>query len=436
MISKSISKGLWRHPHSPFYIIGTLVTCAIILIFKRQYDPSQPFVTINGKNHGGQTEKPVETAILPDETEKTSITDTPFITETPDEQPDPYDGGSIQPPKNSTHHATPTKTIITGHTKDEDVGWIRDNFLEPEYLLRIYSVDDSESADLHTPINKGHEAMPYLTYILTHYHNLSDISIFLHPHQYAWHTYDSLLPDSADMLHRLNMDKVQRVGYANLRCKWNPGCPAHIDTHSLAAGDDMPEQAIFADAWKALFPKDPMPSMMGAACCSQFAVTRETLQSIPYEKYEMLRDWITNTELDDGMAGRVFESLWQYLFLGEAVVCPREHMCYCDSYGLCFGGENEYAQFEWLRDRKNEIEGKVGRLEESMKEEKKKLEGAWRPKDRKEHEDSLDKMSQDRVKAHNEVERLTKVYNEAIDQAYVNGQDPAKRLKELGGRLV
>ena len=30
------------------------------------------------------------------------------------------------------------------------------------------------------------------------------------------------------------------------------------------------------------------------------------------------------------------------------MLCPSEHVCYCDGFGVCFGGEEEYAAY-WKR---------------------------------------------------------------------------------------
>lgn len=46
--------------------------------------------------------------------------------------------------------------------------------------------------------------------------------------------------------------------------------------------------------------------------------------------------------MDDILSGRIFEYLWQYIWLGQEEHCPAEHICYCDGYGVCFGGKEPY----------------------------------------------------------------------------------------------
>ena len=36
--------------------------------------------------------------------------------------------------------------------------------------------------------------------------------------------------------------------------------------------------------------------------------------------------------------------------------CPKEHLCYCDGYGWCFGGEKEYAEYVVMKDEAKLVE--------------------------------------------------------------------------------
>ena len=119
-----------------------------------------------------------------------------------------------------------TKKIIVPKTKDDDVAWIKENFGDdPNLRYAVYVVDDV-TAEFHTPTNKGHEVLVYLTFIIEQYHNLSDVNIFLHSHRYTWHNNEFLGGDAVQMISRLSSERVQREGYMNLRCHWEPGCPS------------------------------------------------------------------------------------------------------------------------------------------------------------------------------------------------------------------
>lgn len=61
--------------------------------------------------------------------------------------------------------------------------------------------------------NKGHEVMVYLSYIIDHYENLSDVNVFLHSHRFTWHNNELLGNDAAEMVRRLSAERVQREGF-------------------------------------------------------------------------------------------------------------------------------------------------------------------------------------------------------------------------------
>jgi hypothetical protein len=209
----------------------------------------------------------------------------------------------------------------------------------PNLTPLIYIVDAPQNTTL-IPLNKGHEAMPYLTHIITHYDALAPVTLFMHAHQYTWHNNDLLASDSALIVRHLNPAKVLRDGYVNLRCHHDPGCPTHLRPASVT-------EATVANAWRELFPGTPVPEVLSQPCCAQFALSRERIRSVPLEEYVRHRDWIVNTHLDDAVAGRVWEYVWQYLWTGLWEFCPAQHICYCDLYGACFGTKEKHD--EWFR---------------------------------------------------------------------------------------
>jgi hypothetical protein len=100
-----------------------------------------------------------------------------------------------------------TRTLVVPRTKSENVSWLDEEVRG--YELAVYVVDDEE-APLHPPVNKGNEAMVYLSYIIDHYDPLSDISVFIHSHRWAWHNNDLLDSDMALMLRHLLPQRVIR----------------------------------------------------------------------------------------------------------------------------------------------------------------------------------------------------------------------------------
>ena len=248
-----------------------------------------------------------------------------------------------------------TRTLVIPKLADEDTEWVA-QFLGDDELLTpaIYTVDDP-NAHLTVPENKGHEVMVYLTYLIDHYHNLSDVTVFMHSHQIAWHNNDLLDSSAVNIVRRLSSQKVMRDGYMNLRCHLDPGCPDHIhpvlDTETSDDTLNIPEAVVIGKAWLELFPNATAPpKVLSQPCCAQFALSKAKIQSIPLSQYNFYRDWLLHTPLADNLSGRVWEYVWQYIFADAEEFCPIESICYCDGYGVCFEGEAEFQQ--WFEMRK------------------------------------------------------------------------------------
>ena len=239
------------------------------------------------------------------------------------------------------------KVVIMARIETEDTDWVALNLPESvsrhclfTYLLillctdgmhswqrAIYTVNPSSISNgtLTTPKNKGHEAMAYLTYIIDHYHALPSTMAFVHPHRKgfseAWHT-DTPLHDNVNSLYSLRIPFVQKSGYVNLRCNWNPGCKkAHRDNKHIT-----PEvwQELFAGASKSTFSSSNhttpfQPGQVGAACCAQFAVSKTRVLERPLSDYQHFRQWIYDTGKNDAQSGRVLEFLWHVIFGMDAV---------------------------------------------------------------------------------------------------------------------
>ncbi len=166
-------------------------------------------------------------------------------------------------------------------------------------------------------MNKGHEAMAYLSYIIDNYNTLPSTLALIHSHRNGfltgWHT-DTPLHDNVDALRKLQLAFVQENGYVNLRCNWNPGCrEAHRDNAHVTP-----------DVWKDIFDGtttdiNQFPIKVGAACCAQFAVSKDQVRKRPLSDYRHFRNWIVDTEKSDAKSGRVMEFLWHVIFGKDGV---------------------------------------------------------------------------------------------------------------------
>lgn len=314
-----------------------------------------------------------------------------------------------------------TSTVVIARTKEEDISWIEKEL--PHQETAIYVVDNS-SAPLHPPMNKGHEVMVYLSYIIDHYDNLPDISIFMHAHRWAWHNDDILGNDAKNYIQRLSRERVWRQGYVNMRCSWYPGCPDWQHPGETVKNAEKEEEVFLAESWSELFPLDKVPSVLAQPCCAQFALSRERIQAKPHAQYVLYREWLFSTKQPDYISGRIWEYIWQFVFTGETVVCPKEHVCFCDQYGTCFGGEDQYQEFALLR---RELEDRERELEE-LEEASKHLESAQL---RDEEDKKLgNKKRKEELKK--EIEKSRPRMEELIRAAEDRGRDPKLRAGEVG----
>jgi hypothetical protein len=256
-----------------------------------------------------------------------------------------------------------SRTLVIGKLSDEDTSWIAREL--PGLNTSIYRVD-APASELRIPKNKGHEAMVYLTYIIDHYDELADTTIFLHPHQTTWHNNDILDSDAAKNIQHLSDAHVARVGYFNTRCHHEPGCPDWLrfdrPEEELDTYRKMEEKYFTAEVWKELHPDVPVPQAVSQPCCAQFAVSRDRVRHHPRSEYVRYRDWLLNTKLDDIMSGRVMEYSWQYLFTGKPELCPEMHVCYCDGYGICFGGPTELQNWFDMREESRALSGQAAAM--------------------------------------------------------------------------
>ncbi|PYI36837.1 hypothetical protein BP00DRAFT_331179 [Aspergillus indologenus CBS 114.80] len=246
------------------------------------------------------------------------------------------------------------KVIVVAKLQEKNTDWIEQEL--PDWQRALYTVNPSKEAvaddqQLKTPLNKGHESMAYLTYLIEHYEHLPSTIVFLHAHRSgffrAWHV-DAPLHDNVWSIRALRVEFVQQSGYVNLRCNANPGCvrpayPSGLLTPQIfmevfrntstppAADDTGVVIAQSGDGGKAL----QIPVRIAAPCCAQFAVSRQRVLGRPRADYVKIRQWVIDTDLADAHSGRVMEYLWHIIFGKEPVYCPDSTLCYCQVYGRC-----------------------------------------------------------------------------------------------------
>lgn len=347
---------------------------------------------------------------------------------TPQKEPDyvtwnpkvDFKKGSVMPPGHNY-----TSVLVIAKTKEEDVKWMEKEM--PDQQKAIYVADDP-SAPLHPPKNKGHEVMIYLSWIIDNYDNLPDVAIFMHAHQYTWHNDEVLDYNAALLVKKLSRPRVWREGYMNMRCSWHPGCPDWMHPGETEENAYKQEEVLLAKSWTELFPLDQVPHVLAQPCCAQFALSRERIQARPHASYIWYRNWLLNTQMPDYLSGRIFEYIWQFIFTGDNVFCPEEHICFCDGFGACFGGKEKYEEFVKV---KNELHEQQNHLHE-WEEKKKAIEEAEK-EGRHEEAEQLEKPEKGKdVEYHAEIDRLQPIFDRLKLEARQRGEDPKVRAEEAG----
>ncbi|TVY58202.1 hypothetical protein LSUE1_G008712 [Lachnellula suecica] len=351
-------------------------------------------------------------------------------------------GGVYRIPKGTA----PSVNLVVAAMSKEDYSWVKE--LKVPGMTVIPYIADNTSAPHHAVKNKGHEAMLYHQYFYDFYDNLPDISILVHSQARSWHV-ESLLDQSMIFsLDHLDLREVQRRQFLNLRVTWGFGCTTgSINTTKVNEESGViPEQKEMQEAFRANFNLYAIPEILATPCCSQIAVTKERILSNPKEQYQHHINWLLETPLNDGLSGRTWEHMWQYLFLGKAIDCPIEHKAYCRLYHICFGGREEYD--EWIelmqgaQTLKDELR-KVADLQEKRKkeEEKANVKDSKDDKEKEKEKEDFKPPSEATLKAEKELkkrlEEELRIVNEASrvrkEIAVVRGGVEINRVAEGEG---
>jgi len=146
--------------------------------------------------------------------------------------------------------------------------------------------------------NKGNEASIYLEYIIEHYHDLANYTIFVHGHRNDWH-------------HKENIDsKINRLTFNNEYFNINDQTVGKIDDNSLTY---MLKSKLMDDVLN-LIDKSIDIRDIQYRCSAQFYVSKDKIQSNPIEFYKKLYDLLIETHETSYWSGRAFEYLWHVIF--------------------------------------------------------------------------------------------------------------------------
>lgn len=241
-----------------------------------------------------------------------------------------------KPPEFKSTTQAITKDVVIAATTSSNLAWLSE--LHPEewtpyiYLTNATPSQVSATENAYTvPMNKGNEAMAYLTHIIDHYDNLADVTVFHHDHYTSWHQ-DFTSPTE---LHLLRASHILNTGYVSLRCPKSktPSCSDH-DTIKLSSvliplkrlSPLEPRAALIPSLFQEFLGKEEAKRIIGeervlrAPCCAMFAVSREAVRRRDIEVWRGLREWLVKTEMQSLDAGRIFEWTWHVWFGMDAVL--------------------------------------------------------------------------------------------------------------------
>jgi hypothetical protein len=246
-----------------------------------------------------------------------------------------------------------TVNLVLATVAKDSIAWTRQLQSQIPSLRVIRYVSDDATATYRPPVpRKGREALIYHTYLHDFYDNLPDISIFIHADETPWHADPAIWGSMPFALSRLDLSHISRArdGYASLRLEWHQACPAWLDTTKSPQESLKQEEPFAAAVMRENFglKEAEVPRVLAGPCCSQFVATRDAIRRRTKAEYAHMRDWLTNTQINDYITGRVWERMWPYLFRREASDCPREVEGYCAMFGVCFENADLYSVYSGL----------------------------------------------------------------------------------------
>lgn len=190
--------------------------------------------------------------------------------------------------------------ILSSHY-NEDLTWTK----YVKYETIVYSKTILNKNFIH--FNKVQEVPAYLKYIIDHYNDLPDYTIFVHGHLFSEHQKEKNI--------------IQIINELNFNCDIiNLNRPDWIGC--LEEGDDLWDRKYswVSDNWNDIFGDYlKLPPKMTFYCCAQFAVNKKCILRHPIEFWQKLFKWCENTELDNYISSRIFEYCWYYIFSGKAL---------------------------------------------------------------------------------------------------------------------
>ena len=190
--------------------------------------------------------------------------------------------------------------VVIAHY-NEDLSWVN-NLKYPFWIISKHSLP------LETIPNKGNEVSSYLEYIIKNYHELTDITFFVHGHRTAWHNG----PNIDEFINEVDFN----LDYFNVNSIHSPRSDMYL------AGLNETERA-YLDPYKEIIEKEIKIKIHSdkikfrAAAC--FYVKKEAILRHDLSVYKNWYAWLMDMKEPSGISSRVFEYCWHIIFTGKHI---------------------------------------------------------------------------------------------------------------------
>jgi hypothetical protein len=198
--------------------------------------------------------------------------------------------------------------ILISHYS-EDLFWIK-NINKP-FIIASKNINNKT---LYNPINKGDEAMAYLSYIVKYYDTLPEFTFFCHGHYIDWHQNNRIDYIINNLKYDKEYDNINNLSLDDV----------HVDFNN-------PYYKNLVNVWDELFQKElgDVQDKYLEKCCAQFIVHRNRIRLRTKSFYNTILNYIINNNKNKNI-GYVLEYIWHVIF-GEPNIIK-----YNNSYDIGF----------------------------------------------------------------------------------------------------
>eukprot|EP00754_Rhynchopus_humris_P023956 Rhum_TRINITY_DN14852_c6_g1::Rhum_TRINITY_DN14852_c6_g1_i1::g.123393::m.123393 len=199
---------------------------------------------------------------------------------------------------------------------------------KPDFSTGFAKVAAADGSRYHLT-NFGDEATAYLRFIIDHYDDLPDVTVFLHG---TPSDHNAAIHDAVACLKPATWFTFLTRSFVENRCV--------VDYHNRSMVPNF-DKGAFADFWLRFPWADlglgGLPRCITFYCCAEFAVSRQAIRARPLSFYKEIWSYTLDFVLDENVSrryqgwalkqiGGFFEHVWHVIF-GEPIMMHRYRAC-------------------------------------------------------------------------------------------------------------